>query len=79
MPKIYNAPPGFEMNPIGYAAELRALRAEVARLRDPALPTDADAAFADWVRNVPLHERTPRNVWHASAAWKGASNGKASS
>jgi len=78
MPKIYKAPPWLEMNPIGYAAELRALRAEVARMRDPALPADADAAFAEWVRDVPLHERTPRNAWHAAAAWKGASNGKAS-
>jgi len=62
------------MNPIGYAAELRALRAEVARLRDPALPADADAAFSEWVLDVPLHERTPHNVWHAAAAWKGARN-----
>ena len=30
---------------------------------------DADAAFKDWVRDIPLHERTPWNVWHAAVDW----------
>jgi|GEM_PF-3724606 len=30
---------------------------------------DADAAFKNWVRDIPLHERTPWNVWHAAVEW----------
>lgn len=30
---------------------------------------DEDAAFKDWVRDIPLHERTPWNVWHAAIEW----------
>ena len=36
--------------------------------REEAL-ADADAAFKDWVRDIPLHERTPWNVWHAAVDW----------
>jgi hypothetical protein len=30
---------------------------------------DEDAAFKNWVRDIPLHERTPWNVWHAAVEW----------
>ena len=54
MPKIYNAPPGFEMNPVGYAVELRALRAEVARLR--AELDDAKHAMRAYAMDNPRHQ-----------------------
>ena len=37
---------------------------------------DADAAFKDWVRAIPLHERTPWNVWHAAVDWVRCEFGK---
>ena len=61
----------------GFEAAQKALQDKPAELTVIA-GSSADA-FAAWVANVPLHERTPYNVWHAAAAWKGSSNGKASS
>jgi multidrug resistance efflux pump len=47
MPKIYDAPPGFEMNPIGTAKERDKLRDENARLEARLTKLEAKLAEAE--------------------------------